>query len=173
MLRHFKLEYFLMTNSSAFILTEIVFLNGFYDVLQVGPLTNHDKVCLICCMVPRILRYIYYSLSLAFGNSFFEEKLKFLNYGVGLISFGVAIYILASFSKDKENLLVSNWIKIEIAALFLEPSVLIILSFLKPKDKKEMKHRVWSEEKDDYVWEKFSVEPSTYGTLIKGEDADD
>lgn len=96
MLRHFKLEYFLMTNTSAFILTEIVFLNGFYHVADRGPITKHDKILLVCCMVPRVLRYIYYSLSLVFGNDFFEKQINFLNYGIGLIHYGVAIYILSS-----------------------------------------------------------------------------
>lgn len=72
MLRHFKLEYFLMANSSAFVITEIVFLCGFYKIKDRGPVTDADKLQLICCMIPRILRYIYYSISLALGNEFFE-----------------------------------------------------------------------------------------------------
>lgn len=94
MLRHFKLEYFLMTNASAFIITEIVFLKNFYHIADRGPVTDTDKVLLICCMIPRILRYIYYSISLALGNEWFESHLKFLNYGVGFLSYGVAIYCL-------------------------------------------------------------------------------
>lgn len=140
-----------MTNASAFVLTEIVFLNGFYHVADRGPITKHDKILLFCCMVPRVLRYIYYSLSLVFGNSFFEDQIKFLNYGIGLIHYGVAIYILSSQSKGKVNLLISNWMKIEVAALFLEPSVLIILSFLKPKEATEITVREWNENEKEYI----------------------
>lgn len=41
--------------------------------------------------------------------------------------------------------------KIEVAALFLEPSVLIILSFLKPKEATEITVREWNENEKEYI----------------------
>jgi hypothetical protein len=97
MLRHFKLEYFLMTNALSFIITEAIFLsNKFYDLNCRGPITHHMHIILIACMVPRVLRYIYYSISLIKGNDWFERNMKVLNYMIGILSYGVAIYVLIS-----------------------------------------------------------------------------
>ena len=73
MLRHFKLEYFLMTNALAFIITEAILMSRqVYDLKCRGLITESTKFTLVCCMLPRIARYIYYSISLIKGNKWFE-----------------------------------------------------------------------------------------------------
>jgi hypothetical protein len=74
MLRHFKLEYFLMSNALSFIITEAIFLSKkFYDLECRGHISHKMDVLLICCMVPRVLRYLYYSIALCYGNDWFEK----------------------------------------------------------------------------------------------------
>jgi len=47
--------------------------------------------------------------------------------------------------------------KVESAALFLEPTVLIILSFLKPSEPKEIEIRKYNPEKDEYELKKEKI----------------
>lgn len=92
MLRHFKMEYFLMTGASAYIVTEVVLILGYYSLDKRGPITSELKILLVACMVPRVLRYIYYSLSMMKGNAWFEKHMCWLNYVIGVISYVAAIF---------------------------------------------------------------------------------
>ena len=137
MLRHFKLEYFLMTNPMAFIITEALLLSQrFYHLECRGEISHNMKVCLICCIVPRALKYLYYSLSLKFGNEWFEDHMWFINWVVGLMSYGVAIFVwIELYSIDTNtNLVLHGWLKLETTALLIEPTLLIVLSRCKPKE---------------------------------------
>jgi hypothetical protein len=69
MLRHFKLEYFLMTNALSFIFTEAILINGnFYNLKCRGTIPANANLILWCCLIPRALRYLYYAISLEKGN---------------------------------------------------------------------------------------------------------
>jgi hypothetical protein len=139
MLRHFKLEYFLMTGSSAYIVTEIVLIMGFYDLKKRGPITHDCIMLLTASMVPRILRYIYYSLSMIKGNAWFEKHMCWLNYVIGVISYVVAIFCWVSLYRvDKSNLVIMVWLKLETVALFIEPTALLVLAFFKKNEVREV-----------------------------------
>lgn len=60
--------------------------------------------------------------------------MKILNYGIGLLSYGVATYTLLQLKnfKEESNILIHVWLKLEVASLFLEPTVLILLAITKP-----------------------------------------
>jgi hypothetical protein len=55
--------------------------------------------------------------------------------------------------------------KIETVALILEPTVLIILSFLKSKEDEIREFTFYNEEKKEHVKTEIVIKPSTYGTL--------
>jgi hypothetical protein len=163
MLRHFKLEYFLMTNALSFIITEFILLcDNLYGINCLGPITSTMFSVMVACMVPRILRYIYYSISLSKGNKWFEDNMKILNYFIGIVSYAVGIYCLISLmkidpkAKTKPNLVIKVWMMLESASLFIEPTILIFLSFRKPV-------QVEGEPK---------IDTSTYGSVQGGKDVD-
>ena len=60
--------------------------------------------------------------------------MKILNYGIGLLSYGVATYTLLQLKnfREESNILIHVWLKLEVASLFLEPTVLILLAITKP-----------------------------------------
>jgi hypothetical protein len=149
MLRHFKLEYFLMTNALSFIITEVLLLsNRFYNIDCRGTFTTNAKILLICCMIPRILRYAYYSVAILKGNEWFEDNMKILNYGIGALSYAAGIYGFISLynsaleekkTKHYSNVVIHVWMKLEVTCLILEPTVLILLALTKPKPTEENK----------------------------------
>jgi hypothetical protein len=90
---------------------------------------------LVACMIPRIARYIYYSIALIKGNQWFEKNMQILNYGIGLLSYAAGLYGLISLTMVKShhtNLIIHIWMKLEVPCLFLEPTILIFLACKKP-----------------------------------------
>lgn len=166
MLRHFKLEYFLMTGTSTFIITELVFILGYYDLKYRGPITTDCIMILGACMVPRILKYIYYSISLVKGNTWFEKHLCWLNYFISVISYVVAIFCWISLYRvDRSNIVIMVWLKLEAVALFIEPSSLLVLAFFKRKENREVE--IPNRETGEIEFK--TLIPSTYGSFVASE----